>query len=98
MADEKSHNDIYQAIGGVIASIDALKSEMHEIRMSQVASEKRWLEELKSMRTDHLMYGRRIAALEKWKTWILGAAMGCVLVIALVAVNAQDFIHKITGK
>ena len=98
MVEEKSHNDLYQAIGGVISGIDSLKNEVQQVRISQVSSEKRWLEELKVIREDQLLYGRRLASLEKWKTWIIGAAMGIMLVIAIVAANAQDFIHKITGK
>ena len=98
MVEEKSHNDLYQAIGGVISGIDSLKGEVQQVRISQVSSEKRWLEELKVIREDQLLYGRRLANLEKWKTWIIGAAMGIMLVIAIVAANAQDFIHKITGK
>lgn len=98
MADEKSHNDIYRAIGTVTAKIEALHDEIHQIRISQLASEKRWVEEMKSLREDHIAYGKRIASLERWKTWIIGAGMGVVLVIALVAANAQEFVHRITGK
>ena len=50
MVEEKSHNDLYQAIGGVISGIDSLKNDVQQVRISQVASEKRWLEELKVIR------------------------------------------------
>ena len=95
--DNASQNDIYRAVGLLSGQIEGIRSEIVEVKSSLLESEKRSITEARRIREDHIMYGRRIASLEKWKTWVIGAAFGILMILSIVAINAKEFIHKVTG-
>lgn len=91
---EHSHNDIYKAIGVLSSTTEAIKHELHLMRVDQATAEARRVQEILDLREDHLAYGRRIANLEKINQWVKGLAVGIVILSGLLATNIGEFLQK----
>lgn len=95
--DKNTHEEIFQAVGKLQGTVEAVKDEVHLIRAAQLESEKRQIHELHKVAQSHIEYGKRISVLEKKWSWVTGIAVGIALVFSILVSDMADLVKKWLG-